>query len=168
MRKEIGFIGLGKMGEPMVQRLKRKKWRVLTFDKYVRGNVRTLTEFVEKLSSPRVIWLMIPSGKPVDEIIWKLAGLLAKGDLVIDGGNSFFKDSQRRAARLKKKEIHYLDIGISGGPVSIIQGRFAIMVGGEKRVYTKVCPLFKALSDTPSGYMGKSGAGHFAKMVHNY
>ena len=170
MKKQLGFIGLGKMGRPMVSRLKRKGWTVATFDKYAKGNVSSLAELAEKLSSPRIVWLMVPAGKPVDDALFSKQGVihvLKKGDIVIDGGNSFYKDSTRRAARLKKKGIHYLDTGISGGPVSIKQGKFAIMTGGEKKVYEKVKPLFRALSDTRSGYMGKSGAGHFAKMIHN-
>jgi len=181
MKKEIGFIGLGKMGMAMVnRRLLQKKWRVVVYDinpKAVRvaarkGAVGAVNpkELAQKISSPRTVLLMVPAGKPVDEGLFGkqgLAGVLTRGDVVIDGGNSFFKDSVRRAARLRKKGIHYLDTGISGGPVSIKQGRFAIMAGGEKRVYEKTKPLFRALSDTPSGYMGKSGAGHFAKMIHN-
>tara|TARA_Y100000310_G_scaffold344267_2_gene456105 strand:- start:1191 stop:2057 length:867 start_codon:yes stop_codon:yes gene_type:complete len=167
MKKQIGFVGLGKMGRPMVQRLKQEGWNVFTFDKNIKSTARTLVELVEQLPPPRIIWLMLPAGRPVDEALSKLIPALKKGDVVIDGGNSFFKDSVRRAAKLKKKDIHYLDTGISGGPVSIKQGRFAIMVGGEKRVYKKTRPLFQDLSGTPSGYMGESGAGHFAKMIHN-
>ena len=170
MKKEIGFIGLGKMGSPMVQRLRKKRWKVLAFDIFLPGNVKTIKEMVQKLSSPRVVFLMVPAGKPVEEVLFGKQGLmhvLKKGDVVIDGGNSFFKDSVKRATRLKKKGIYYLDTGISGGPVSIKQGRFAIMVGGERRVFKKIEPIFYALSDTTPGYMGKSGAGHFAKMIHN-
>lgn len=166
-KKEIGFIGLGKMGKPMGLRLKKKGWNVVSFDKYAKGSVDSLSELAEKLSRPRVVWLMVPAGKPVDQVLFQLAPRLARGDLVIDGGNSFYKDSVKRALKLKKKGVHYLDVGISGGPVSIKQGRFAVMVGGEKRIYEKIKSLFGALSDTPSGYLGKSGAGHFAKMVHN-
>ena len=170
MRKEVGFIGLGKMGLPMVQRLRKKGWRVLTFDISGNGSVKTIEEMVQKLSSQKIVFLMIPPGKPVDQVLFGKQGLLyvlKKGDIVIDGGNSFFKDSVRRAARLKRKGIYYLDTGISGGPISIKQGKFAIMVGGEKRVFEKAKPLFRALSNSVPGYMGKSGAGHFAKMVHN-
>ena len=180
MKKEIGFIGLGKMGMAMVNRLLKKKWRVVAYDinpqaslsAKRRGAVEAVNpkELAEKLSSQKIVFLMVPAGKPVDQALFGKQGLLhvlKKGDIVIDGGNSFFKDSYRRAARLKKKGIYYLDIGISGGPVSIKQGKFAIMVGGEKRVFEKIQPLFRALSDTIPGYMGKSGAGHFAKMIHN-
>jgi len=168
------------MGMAMVQRLLKKQWRVVVYDSSPKavnaaakmGALGTSSpkELAQKLSSKKIVFLMVPAGKPVDEVLFKrqgLAGALKRGDVVIDGGNSFFKDSQKRAARLKKKGIYYLDTGISGGPVSIKQGRFAIMVGGEKRIYEKVRPLFQALSGTQSGYMGKSGAGHFVKMVHN-
>lgn len=180
MKKEIGFIGLGKMGMAMVNRLLKRKWRVVAYDinrkaslsAKRKGAVEAVSpkELAEKLSSQKIVFLMVPAGKPVDQALFGKQGLvyvLKRGDVVIDGGNSFFKDSHRRAARLKKKGIYYLDTGISGGPVSIKQGRFAIMVGGEKRVFEKTKPLFRALSDTIPGYMGKSGAGHFAKMIHN-
>jgi len=180
MKKEIGFIGLGKMGMAMVQRLLKKKWRVVAYDINSKASVNAKRrgaieaanpkELAEKLSPQKTVFLMVPAGKPVDQALFGKQGLihvLKKGDVVIDGGNSFFKDSARRATRLKKKGIYYLDTGISGGPVSIKQGRFAIMVGGEKRVFEKIKPLFRALSDTIPGYMGKSGAGHFAKMIHN-
>ena len=168
------------MGMAMVQRLLRKRWRVVVYD--INGRVLRVAvrkgavaasspkELAQKLSMPRTVFLMVPAGRPVDKALFGkqgLIGALKRGDVVIDGGNSFFKDSVRRAARLKKKGIHYLDTGVSGGPVSVKQGKFAIMAGGEKRVYEKTKPLFRALSDTASGYMGKSGAGHFAKMVHN-
>ncbi|MBI1971307.1 MAG: decarboxylating 6-phosphogluconate dehydrogenase [Candidatus Wildermuthbacteria bacterium] len=167
MEKQIGFIGLGKMGMPMVKRLKRKGWDVATFDAKVKGTARTIGEFVSVLVPSRIVWIMIPAGKPFDDALRQLAPRLDKGDIVIDGGNSFYKDSMRRAKKLKTKGIHFLDVGVSGGPVSIGLGRFAIMVGGEKRIYEKCKPIFRNLSGTPAGYMGKSGAGHFAKMIHN-
>lgn len=155
------------MGKPMVQRLRKKGWKVETYDIQVRGTARSLEELVSRLPSPRVLLLMVPAGKPVDEALSRAKKHLKKGDIVVDGGNSFWKDSARRARNLKKRGIFFLDTGVSGGPVSIKQGKFAIMVGGERRIYQKAKPLYDALSDTPSGYMGKSGAGHFAKMVHN-
>ncbi|MDP2637204.1 MAG: decarboxylating 6-phosphogluconate dehydrogenase [bacterium] len=166
MRKAIGFIGLGKMGKPMVGRLQKKGWSVVTFDK-AGGSAKNLKELALKLKPPRVVWLMVPAGKPVDEVLKELTPLLKRGDTVIDGGNSFYKDSLKRGAKLAGKGISFLDVGVSGGPVSIQAGKFAIMAGGDKGAYTKVRPLFKDLSDTQAGYMGKSGAGHFAKMVHN-
>jgi len=177
---EIGIIGLGKMGANLAKRLGVKKWRVVGFNRSSdatkelekEGIVGTysLSEFVEKLSSPKTIWLMVPAGKPVDEILFGkngLSQLLKRGDTIIDGGNSFYGDSVRRGKRLKAKGIHFLDVGVSGGPVSISLGKFAIMVGGDKKIYEKSKPIFDAMSDTASGYMGVAGAGHFAKMVHN-
>jgi len=177
---EIGIIGLGKMGGNLAKRFNTKKWRVVGFNKSPdatkelekEGIVGTyfLSEFVEKLSSPKTVWLMVPAGKPVDEILFGkngLSQLLKRGDTIIDGGNSFYKDSVRRGKRLKAKGIHFLDVGVSGGPVSIALGKFAIMVGGDKKIYEKSKSIFDAMSDTASGYMGVAGAGHFAKMVHN-
>ncbi|NCN25014.1 hypothetical protein GW918_02965, partial [Candidatus Berkelbacteria bacterium] len=177
---EIGIIGLGKMGANLAKRLGVKKWRVVGFNRSFDATKElekegiigaySLSEFVEKLSYPKTIWLMVPAGKPVDEILFGkngLSKLLKRGDTIIDGGNSFYKDSVRRGKRLKAKGIHFLDVGVSGGPVSIALGKFAIMVGGDKKIYEKSKPIFDAMSDTASGYMGRSGAGHFAKMVHN-
>ena len=166
MRKEIGFIGLGKMGKPMAQRLQKKGWRVVTFDK-TGGNAKSLKELIVRLKSPRLAWLMVPAGKPVDEVLKELTPFLKRGDIVVDGGNSFYKDSLKRGAKLAKKGISFLDVGVSGGPVSIKAGKFALMVGVEEKAYQTLKPLLHDLSDTPAGYMGKSGAGHFAKMVHN-
>jgi len=187
---EIGIIGLGKMGANLARRLNMKKWKVVGFNRSPDATKElekegivgaySLSEFVNKLSTPRTIWLMVPAfakttaGKPalspVDEVISGEDGLeqlLGKGDTIIDGGNSFYKDSVRRGKRLKAKGINFLDVGVSGGPVSIQLGKFAIMVGGGREVYEKSKPIFDAISDTASGYMGSSGAGHFAKMVHN-
>lgn len=185
---EIGIVGLGKMGGNLARRLSAKKWKVVGFNKSSDATRKleeegilgaySIRDLTEKLHTPRVVWLMVPAGKPVDEVIFGpstplgvkesgLAHILIKGDIIIDGGNSFYKDSVRRAKKLKAKGIHFLDVGVSGGPVSIQLGKFAIMVGGEREIYEKSRPIFDAMSDTPSGYMGKSGAGHFAKMVHN-
>ena len=177
---EIGIVGLGKMGANLAKRLGVKKWKVVGFNRSSDATKElekegivgaySLSEFVEKLSSPKTIWLMVPAGKPVDEILFGkngLSQLLKRGDTIIDGGNSFYGDSVRRGKRLKAKGIHFLDVGVSGGPVSIALGKFAIMVGGDKKIYEKSKPIFDAMSDTASGYMGVAGAGHFAKMVHN-
>jgi len=187
---EIGIIGLGKMGANLARRLSMKKWRVVGFNKLPEATKElekeglvgaySLSEFVNKLSAPKTVWLMVPAfakataGRPalspVDEVIFGADGLeqlLEKGDTIIDGGNSFYQDSVRRGKRLKAKGINFLDVGVSGGPASIALGKFAIMVGGDKKIYEKSKPVFDAISDTPSGYMGRSGAGHFVKMVHN-
>lgn len=187
MKKEIGFIGLGKMGMALVDRLREQEWRVVVYD-VDRNAVRAAAkkgaikvdspkDMVGQLAETRIIFLMVPAftdatadrpaGNPVEEVLQELDPHLQKGDIVIDGGNSFYKDSVRRAQKLKKRGIYYLDTGISGGPVSIAIGRFAIMAGGEKQAYEASLPVFRAISDTESAHMGPSGAGHFAKMVHN-
>ncbi|MCH8048949.1 NADP-dependent phosphogluconate dehydrogenase [Patescibacteria group bacterium] len=168
MRKQIGYIGLGKMGGSMVQRLKKQKWRVETYDVSGKGTVKSLGDLVAALARPRVVWVMVPAGRPVDTVIVGLAKYLQKGDIVIDGGNSFYENSVKRGKKLKKKGIFFLDAGVSGGPGTVRLGKPAIMVGGEKRVFKKMEPLFSTLTRKESfGYMGKSGAGHFVKMVHN-
>lgn len=168
MKKEIGFMGLGKMGFHMVSRLRKKKWKVVGFDIDSKiSDVASIQKLVLRLSVPRIVWIMVPSGKPVDDVLRELTPCLDRGDIVIDGGNSYYEDSTRRAKKLKKLGIHFLDVGVSGGPVSIKLGKFAIMAGGERETYKKCRPIFQDLSDTASGYMGKSGAGHFVKMIHN-
>ncbi|HEX9721819.1 MAG TPA: decarboxylating 6-phosphogluconate dehydrogenase [Candidatus Paceibacterota bacterium] len=168
MGKHIGYIGLGKMGSAMVARLKEKNWRVETFDISGKGTAKSIEELVGYLGKPRIVWIMVPAGKPVDEVVSQLAKLLYKGDVVIDGGNTFYEDSVRRAMKLAAKGIHFMDVGVSGGPVTVRQGKPAIMAGGDKKVFQKLKPLFGDLTAKESfGYMGKSGAGHFVKMVHN-
>lgn len=129
----------------------------------------TISEFVSKLDSPRIIWLMVPHGAPVDEMIGQLleAGIVAD-DIVIDGGNSFYKDSIRRYQLLKEKRIHFLDVGTSGGLSGARYGA-CLMIGGEKEIYEKLIPLFQSLVGKIGAYtyFGESGAGHFVKMVHN-
>ncbi len=127
----------------------------------------SLQEVVEKLSSPRIIWLMIPAGKPVDEAIAGIVPHLEKGDIFIDGGNSYFKDSIKRHDSLKKCGVRYLDCGTSGGITGARNGA-CMMVGGEKEIFKKTEKLFKDMCVKDGyGYMGESGAGHFVKMVHN-
>lgn len=128
----------------------------------------SLTELLEKLQKPRVIWLMVPHGNPVDEMIDNLLKSgLAPYDIVIDGGNSFYKDSIRRYQFLKKKNIHFLDIGTSGGLKGAREGA-CLMVGGDENIYKKVQPLLDLIATEGGvGYFGTSGAGHFVKMVHN-
>ncbi|MBI2113213.1 MAG: decarboxylating 6-phosphogluconate dehydrogenase [Candidatus Wildermuthbacteria bacterium] len=168
MHKQIGFIGLGKMGMPMSQRLREKGWDVVGFDIDLKvSEVSSIKELVEKLFPPRIVFLMLPSGKPVETAVAEMALLLQKGDIVIDGGNSFYKDSLARARNLEQKGVVFLDAGISGGPVSIGMGKFAIMVGGKEDAYARAKEVFDDLSDTSSVYMGSSGSGHFTKMIHN-
>ena len=165
MRREIGLIGLGKMGKNMASRLKEKGWKVLGYDKNP-----PLGKLAEGLSRPRVVWLMVPAGKPVEELIFSKNGLVnfwEEGDIIIDGGNSFFEDSIKRAKKLSQKGIEFLDVGVSGGPEGARKGA-CLMIGGKKEVFERLKPLFRDLAQKNGfQYLGKSGAGHFVKMVHN-
>jgi len=168
MAKHLGYIGLGKMGMNMVARLKEKSWRVETYDVNGKGDAQSISQLLASLPKPRVVWIMIPAGKPVDALIEELLKRLEKGDMVIDGGNSFYEDSILHAQKLAKKGVSFLDIGVSGGPTLVREGKPALMIGGEKKVFEKLKPLFQDLTRKESfGYMGESGAGHFVKMVHN-
>jgi len=128
---------------------------------------RSLADFVQQLSQPRAAWLMVPSGDPVDQTIEQLLPQLAKGDVIIDGGNSYYKDSIRRAEKLKQQGIYFVDAGTSGGIWGLRVG-YCIMLGGEKQVVERLDPIFKTLAPK-DGYLhvGPSGAGHFVKMIHN-
>src|SRR3989338_831696 len=127
----------------------------------------SLQELIDKLPSPKIVWIMIKSGQPVDDMIAQLVPLLQKEDIIIDGGNSYFEDSKRRYAELKKKGIHFLDCGTSGAMEGARHGA-CMMIGGEKEIFQKVGVLFKDMCVKEGyGYMGSAGAGHFVKMVHN-
>jgi len=178
MKKKIGLIGLGKMGGNMAQRLVEKKWKVIGYDKVVNKRlkkrglilVNSLEELITRISLPRLIWLMVPAGKSVDEILFGKNGLvkfLQKEDIVIDGGNSFYLDSVKREKKLSKKGVKFLDVGVSGGPSGARHGA-CLMIGGKERLFKKLENLFKDLS-TKNGFQFFEGvgAGHFVKMVHN-
>jgi len=176
---DIAMIGLGKMGANMTTRLLGKGHRVVAFDvkqEAVRAaeaggaiGARTLDEAVGKLSAPRAVWVMVPAGKPTDDTIMALAERLSPGDIVIDGGNSNYKDTMRRADALKGKGLQFVDVGTSGGVWGLSEG-YSMMVGGEEAAVERVRPILEALapaSDKGWGHVGPSGAGHFVKMVHN-
>jgi 6-phosphogluconate dehydrogenase len=174
---EIGFIGLGKMGQNMVQRLLRGGHRVIVYDlkeevmKVAQGQgagvSNSFQDLVNKLKGPRVVWLMVPAGSPTEEGVRALMLLLREGDIVIDGGNSFYRDSMRRAQELNRRGISFLDVGTSGGIWGLRVG-YCLMVGGDKNVFDKVEPLFGTLApEAGYAHIGPSGAGHFVKMVHN-
>ena len=174
--KKIGYIGLGKMGKSMVFHLLEKGWDVVAYNRSpepiqeavsagATGAV-TLKELIDKLPAPRLVWVMV-SHQGVDAALEELVPLLSPGDTVIDGGNSNYKESMRRAAELKEKQIHFMDAGISGGPGGARTGA-STMVGGEKEQFERFGQLFKDISVPDGyGYMGAAGAGHFVKMVHN-
>jgi 6-phosphogluconate dehydrogenase len=168
----IGLVGLGKMGGNMRSRLRKNGIEVTGFARTREvSDVDTIEEMVSKISSPRIVWVMVPHGKPTDEIIDKLETLLDKGDLVIEGGNSRFTDDVRHAEQLSRKGIGYLDCGVSGGVWGLENG-YGLMVGGPKNLVDVAMPVFDALR--PEGersegfvHVGDVGAGHYAKMVHN-
>lgn len=174
---ELGFIGLGKMGMNMVTRLRRDQHRVVVYDrssdliKQAEGQgaigSSALADLVSKLSAPRAVWVMVPSGAPTEETIQAVAALLQPGDTIVDGGNTRFHDDVRRAAELKKKGIHYVDAGTSGGIWGLKVG-YCLMVGGEDAAVKRLEPVFKTLApENGWAHVGAAGAGHYVKMVHN-
>ena len=174
---ELGFIGLGKMGMNMVTRLRREQHRIVVYDrsndliKQAEGQgciaSSSLSDLVGKLSGPRAVWVMVPSGAPTEETIQAVAALLQPGDIIVDGGNTRFHDDVRRAAELKKKGIHYVDAGTSGGIWGLKVG-YCLMVGGEDTAVKRLEPVFKTLApENGWAHVGAVGAGHYVKMVHN-
>jgi 6-phosphogluconate dehydrogenase len=167
---EIGLVGLGKMGGNMAERLRRGGHTVVGFDRSESSprDVDTLEGLVRKLSKPRVVWVMVPSGEPTRATVRDLGALLEEGDVLVDGGNSRYTDDQVHAAMLAEKGVGYVDAGVSGG-VWGLQNGYALMVGGDTDDVAKVQPAFDTLKPSEGGFVhaGKVGAGHFAKMVHN-
>jgi 6-phosphogluconate dehydrogenase len=192
---QIGMIGLGRMGANMTRRLMKgshecvvydqKKENVRALAKEGATGVSSLEELVQRLSPPRAVWIMLPSGAPVEETVNALASLLSPKDAIIDGGNSFFKDDVRRNQIVKPRGIRYLDVGTSGGVWGLERG-YCMMIGGDQETATKLNPIFATLapgignipktvgreemkSTAEQGYLycGPSGSGHFVKMVHN-
>lgn len=168
----IGLIGLGKMGGNMRTRLRKNGIEVTGYARTrAIADCDSIKEMVSKISSPKIVWVMVPHGKATDDIIDTLEGLLSEGDLVIEGGNSRFTDDVRHAEQLSKKGIGYLDCGVSGGVWGMENG-YGLMVGGSDELVSKAMPIFDALR--PEGeraegfvHVGAVGAGHYAKMVHN-
>jgi 6-phosphogluconate dehydrogenase len=173
------MIGLGKMGLNMTTRLVRGGHRVVGYAlsadsvqaaiKNGAEGAASLEDLVKKLKTPRVLWLMIPAGQVTDDTVQKLSGLLSKGDTVIDGGNSNYKDSIRHAQLLEAKGIDFVDAGTSGGVWGLADG-YSLMIGGKAEVVERLAPIFASLApgkDLGWGYVGPHGAGHFVKMIHN-
>lgn len=176
---ELAIIGLGKMGLNMATRLARGGHRVIGFartDATVQEAIRlgaegahSLEEVVSKLNAPRVVWLMIPAGKVTHDTVEQLSSLLSAGDIVIDGGNSNYKDSVLHASMLAPKGIEFVDCGTSGGIWGLAEG-YSLMIGGDREVVEKLRPIFETLAPAPDkgwGHVGPHGAGHYVKMVHN-
>ncbi|MCC6502093.1 MAG: decarboxylating 6-phosphogluconate dehydrogenase [Deltaproteobacteria bacterium] len=174
---EVGIVGLGRMGLNMARRLALGGHRAVGFDSRAdaldaarKDGIEvalTLDELVSKLAHPRVLWIMLPEGRPVDGTITILRPLLTEGDMIVDGGNSFYKDDLRRTGELLGSGLYYMDAGVSGGIWGLKEG-YCTMIGGPKEGFEKLKPLLETLA--PSGgymYCGESGAGHYAKMVHN-
>ncbi len=176
---ELLMVGLGKMGMNMAQRLKRGGHRVIGYartaatvqraiEQGIEG-VFSLEEGVQRLSPPRIIWCMVPAGQATDEIIQQLIPLLQAGDIVVDGGNSNYKDTLRRAGQLQAHGLRFVDCGTSGGVWGLSEG-YSLMIGGDAETVEYLRPLFETLAPAPDrgwGHVGPHGAGHFVKMVHN-
>ncbi len=176
---ELGMIGLGKMGGFMTERLIKGGHRVVGFDRdpaVVKGlaakgavGADSLEKMIAQLKAPRIVWLMVPSGAPVDQTIEQLTAHLAPGDTIIDGGNSYYKDTVRRGAALAPKKINFVDCGTSGGVWGITEG-YSMMVGGDAELIKRISAIFQTLAPGPDkgwGRVGPTGSGHFVKMVHN-
>jgi 6-phosphogluconate dehydrogenase len=175
----LGMIGLGRMGANMAERLVKGGHAVVGYDFDAQAlastaavgiePAKTLEALVGKLTRPRIVWLMIPAGVPVDNTIAALIPLLNEGDVIIDGGNSNYRDSQRRARMLADKQIVFVDVGTSGGIWGLDNG-YSLMIGGDAAVVARLEPLFATLAPSAKtgwGHVGPNGAGHFTKMVHN-
>jgi 6-phosphogluconate dehydrogenase len=192
---QIGMIGLGRMGGNIVRRLLRHSHTAVIYDRDPTAveallsvgaeGAATLDDFVSMLTPPRTVWVMLPAGDPTETVIQHLADLLDPGDVIIDGGNTFWRDDIRRASALRQKSLEYVDVGTSGGVWGLERG-YCMMIGGDKQVVNRLDPIFSALApgvgEIPStqgrssqdsraerGYIhaGPNGAGHFVKMVHN-
>ncbi|MEW5822244.1 MAG: phosphogluconate dehydrogenase (NAD(+)-dependent, decarboxylating) [Cyanobacteriota bacterium] len=174
---QIGIVGLGRMGMNMAKRLLKNGHNLVAYNRSVEkihileadGAIasESLSDFVDKLEAPRVVWLMLPVGKIVEQHIDALIPLLEKGDIIIDGGNSFYKDDIIRFEKLKTAGINYVDVGVSGGIWGLENG-YCLMIGGDEKIFKYIEPVCKALAPE-NGYLycGPAGAGHFVKMVHN-
>ncbi len=176
---ELGMIGLGKMGANMVTRLAKGGHRVIAYARtpskvesaVSEGAVgsSSLADLVGKLAAPRVVWVMVPAGDATDETIARLAELLDVGDIIIDGGNSNYKDTIRHAEWLRERNLHFVDVGTSGGIWGLTEG-YSMMIGGESAIVEQLTPIFATLAPGPDkgwGHVGPHGSGHFVKMVHN-
>jgi 6-phosphogluconate dehydrogenase len=176
---EIAMVGLGKMGANMANRLLRGGHRVVVYDINETAmqsleaagaeGARTLAEITAKLESPRLVWVMVPSGDITEQTIIRLSEVLSPSDVIIDGGNSNYKDTQRRAKIMQEKGFEFIDVGTSGGVWGLAEG-YSLMIGGSVEVVERHRDIFESLAPSPEqgwGYVGPSGAGHFVKMIHN-
>ncbi len=178
---DLAMVGLGRMGGNMAERLLRRGHHVVGYARRRQSldrilslglgadGVTSLPALVEKLTPPRVVWLMIPAGLAVDEALQTLTPLLVRGDVVVDGGNSYYRDTLRRAAMLQGHDFRFADVGTSGGIWGLTEG-YSMMIGGDAETVQALRPIFETLAPAPDrgwGHVGPNGAGHFVKMVHN-
>jgi len=164
---QLGMVGLGRMGSGMTKRLQQAGHDVKTYDPGVKSTAKTLGALAKQLEAPRHVWMMVPSGKITEDTFQKLLRVLEPGDTIIDGGNSNFRDSQRRYKEARKQKVSFVDIGVSGGIWGLEVG-FCLMAGGDKAPLKRLRPVCEALApENGYAHVGTSGAGHFAKMVHN-
>jgi len=165
---KIGLVGLGRMGAGLAERLRRNGHEVVGYDQNPQvSEAPSLEALAGALSPPRVVWVMVPAGDPTESTLKQLADQVSPGDILIDGGNSYYKDSMRRAKELGARGVRFLDIGTSGGIWGLEVG-FCLMVGGPPDAFKTVEPVLKALApENGYAHVGPSGAGHFTKMVHN-
>lgn len=163
---QLGFIGLGKMGSRMVQKLLEEGHEVAAWTRS--KSTITIAELVKSLEKPRVIWLMVPAGEATQDVFDEVSKFVESGDIIIDGGNSNYKDTESRYQKLKNKNIKFLGIGVSGGVIAAKEG-YPLMVGGDKSAYEFIKPILDSLAKPHGGheYFGTGGAGHFVKMAHN-
>ena len=165
---QLGMIGLGRMGSGMTERLRKGGHDVKSYDPNVESRTAaTLEELKSELEAPRAFWMMIPAGTVTEDVCQQLLGLVDEGDTIVDGGNSNFRDSQRRHADAQQRGIHFVDAGVSGGIWGLEVG-FCLMVGGDDEPVKRLEPIFTMLApENGYAHVGPSGAGHFVKMVHN-
>jgi 6-phosphogluconate dehydrogenase len=164
---KIGMVGLGRMGSGMTRRLEANGHEVATYDPNVDSTAKTLRALAKQLDAPRHVWMMVPAGKITEDTFQKLLTILEPGDTIVDGGNSNFRDSQRRYKEARKQKVSFVDVGVSGGVWGFDVG-FCLMAGGDKVAAKRLTPIFEALAPEAGwAHVGPSGAGHFTKMVHN-
>jgi 6-phosphogluconate dehydrogenase len=164
---QLGMIGLGRMGGNMTKRLAERGHDVKTYDPQVDSTAKTLEELRDQLTPPRTFWMMVPAGKITEDTFQTLLAAGAAGDVIVDGGNSNFHDSQRRYAEAKAKGLKFVDAGVSGGVWGLANG-YCLMVGGDQDAVAQAEPIFRDLAPTDGyAHVGATGAGHFTKMVHN-
>jgi 6-phosphogluconate dehydrogenase len=164
---QLGMVGLGRMGSGMTERLDRDGHEIKTYDPKVPSTAGSLQELVQQLEPPRAVWLMIPAGEITENACKDLLSALEPGDTIVDGGNSNFRDSQRRYRDAAERQLHFVDAGVSGGIWGLRVG-FCLMVGGDEEPVGRLEPIFRSLAPEDGyAHVGPSGAGHFVKMVHN-